>query len=130
MSATRILLVEDSEDILYLLRLQLEWMGYAVEPASNADDALAAANRIPPDVIVSDLRMPGVDGFEFIRRIRRTRSLTAVPAIALTGAGTDAEVQRAIASGFTTHLMKPVEAEELSLIIERLTARHVQRKAG
>ena len=124
---TRVLLVEDSEDILVLLRLQLEWMGYVVETASNAGAALDLANKLPPDVIVSDLRMPEVDGFAFIRQVRRIRVLKSVPAIALTGAGTDADIQQAIASGFTAHLMKPVEAGDLSKVIERLA---VQRKAS
>jgi two-component system CheB/CheR fusion protein len=127
---TRVLLVEDSEDVLCVLRLQLEWMGYVVEAAPNADTALDLANKVPPDVIVSDLRMPGVDGFTFIREVRRIGVLKSVPAIALTGAGTDADIRQAIASGFTAHLMKPVEAGDLSKMIERLAARYIQRKAS
>jgi CheY-like chemotaxis protein len=127
---TRILLVEDSEDVLYLLRLQLEWMGYIVESASNANAALGAATKVRPDVIVSDLRMPGIDGYEFIQRVRRIRSLRSVPAIALTGASRDADIQRAIASGFTAHLAKPVEAGDLAAKVEQLAARFVQRKAS
>src|SRR5438132_1380559 len=66
---TRVLLVEDSEDLLYLLHLQLEWMGYLVDTAKDASAALEAATRQRPDVIVSDLRMPGMDGFELIRQV-------------------------------------------------------------
>lgn len=127
---TRVLLVEDSEDILYLLRLQLEGMGYVVETAGSATLALAAAIKARPDVIVSDLRMPDIDGFEFLRRVRCVRTLTSVPAIALTGASMDSDVRQAIASGFTVHLTKPVDATELSKMIKRLTARYLQRKAG
>ena len=127
---TRVLLVEDSEDVLYLLHLQLEWMGYVVDTATNANAALDVATKQRPDVIVSDLRMPGIDGFEFIRHVRRIQTLTSVPAIALTGAAADADVQRAIASGFTVHLTKPVDAAELSKSIQQLTSRQVQRKAG
>ena len=127
---TRVLLVEDSEDVLYLLQLQLEWMGYLVDTAKDASAALEAATRQRPDVIVSDLRMPGMDGFELIRQVRRIRSLGFIPAIALTGAATDADVQKAIVSGFTAHLTKPVEAGDLSKLIEQLTAPLVQRKAG
>jgi|SRR5690242_17398845 two-component system CheB/CheR fusion protein len=127
---TRILLVEDAEDILYLLGLQLEWMGYAVTTATNAKSGLEAASRIHPQIIISDLRMPEIDGFEFIRRVRRVDSLRLVPAIALTGLGSDSEIQQAIDCGFTAHLTKPVEASDLSRLIERLTTRHVQRKAS
>jgi two-component system CheB/CheR fusion protein len=127
---TRVLLVEDSEDVLYLLNIQLEWMGYVVDTATNARAALDAANKVRPDVIVSDLRMPGIDGFEFIHRVRSNQVLTSVPAIALTGASMDSEIRQAIASGFTAHLTKPVDASELSRLIEQLTTRYVQRKAS
>jgi CheY-like chemotaxis protein len=118
----RVLLVEDSEDVLYLLRLQLESMGYAVETASNAKVALDIARKVRPDVIVSDLRMPDIDGFQFIEQVRRVRRLVHVPAIALTGVCMDSDLRRALASGFTAHLTKPVDASELSKIIDQLTA--------
>src|SRR6266571_441687 len=127
---TRVLLVEDSEDVLYLLGLQLDWMGYIVETATNASAALEAATKLRPDVIVSDLRMPGIDGFEFIRQVRRIQNLTSVPAIALTGASMNTDIQKAITSGFTAHLTKPVDVNDLSKLIEQLTARYVQRQAG
>ncbi len=126
----RILLVEDSEDVLYLLQLQLESIGYAIDAASNATAALEAAQRTRPDVIVSDLRMPDVDGLEFIRRVRHIQSLASVPAIALSGASSEADVQQAICNGFTAHLEKPAEASELSKLIEQLAARRAQRQAG
>src|SRR5882724_10155106 len=127
---TRVLLVEDSEDLLYLLSLQLVWMGYIVETATNASAALEAASKLRPDVIISALRMPGIDGFEFIRQVRRIQNLTSVPAIALTGVSMNADIQKAIASGFTAHLTKPVDANDLARLIEQLTARYVQQKAG
>jgi two-component system CheB/CheR fusion protein len=127
---TRILLVDDSEDVLYLLRLQLESIGYAIDAATDATAALEVAQRTPPDVIVSDLRMPDIDGLEFIRRVRHIQSLTSVPAIALTGATSNSDVQQAICNGFTAHLEKPTEASDLSKLIEQLTARRAHRKAG
>lgn len=127
---TRVLLVEDSADVLYVLQLELEWMGYQVDAATDAGAALAAAAQTRPDIIVSDLGMPVVDGFEFIRRVRSIPDLASVPAIALTGATRDADVQRALACGFTAHLVKPVEAEELGHKIESLTSQRLQRKAG
>jgi two-component system CheB/CheR fusion protein len=127
---TRVLLVEDSEDILYLLQLQLEWMGYAIDTATNANAGLDVAQRVRPDVIVSDLRMPDIDGLEFIRRVRRIRSLASVPAIALTGASMESDIRQAITNGFSAHLTKPVEASELAKLIEQLTARRFHRKAS
>lgn len=127
---TRVLLLEDSADVLYVLQLELEWMGYEVDASADATAALAAATRVRPDVIVSDLGMPIMDGFEFIRRVRTIPDLNSVPAIALTGAARDADVQRALACGFTAHLVKPVEAEDLGKKIEGLTSRRLKRKAG
>ena len=63
---TRILLVEDSTDILFLLQTELEWMGYTVDVASDAVTGLQLARKNRPKAIVSDLHMPDVDGFEFI----------------------------------------------------------------
>ena len=126
---TRVLLVEDSTDVLDLLQIELESRGYVVVALSNASAALAAAHHMAPDVIVSDLSMPGMDGFEFIERIRKMPGLATVPAIALTGASLDKDVQTALAFGFTSHLTKPVEAEELAHRLEQLTARRLRRKA-
>jgi CheY-like chemotaxis protein len=126
----RVLLVEDSDDVLCLLQMELEWRGYRVDAAPNARAALTALERARPDVIVSDLGMPEMDGFELIRRIRANPALSSVPAIALTGAVMDKDVQQAIALGFTAHIAKPVEADELESRIEQLTARGLDLKAG
>ena len=127
----RVLLVEDSVDVLCLLQVELELAGYHVDAAMSAELALAKAVRTsPPDVIVSDLGMPGMDGFEFIRRIRKTAGFASVPAIALTGSSSDRDVQYALSVGFTAHVSKPVDAGELAGRIEQLTARRLKRRAG
>jgi len=127
---TRVLLVEDSADVLDFLQMELNIMGYDVDAQLDASLALMSAQLKPPDVIVSDIGMPGMDGLEFIKRIRKTPRLAAVPAIALTGASMARDVEQALAFVFTTHLVKPVEATELCHRIELLTARRLQRKAG
>ncbi|HEY2383440.1 MAG TPA: response regulator [Terriglobia bacterium] len=127
---TRVLLVEDSADVLYVLQIELEWLGYEVDAASNAGMALEAAKRVGPDIIVSDLGMPDVDGCEFMRRVRAIPALTSVPAIALTGATLERDIQKALAAGFTAHLVKPVDSSDLGQKIELLTSRRLQRKAG
>jgi CheY-like chemotaxis protein len=127
---TRVLLVEDSADVLYVIQLELEWMGYEVHTAVDAFAGLEVALRTHPDIIVSDLGLPGIDGFEFVRRIRQTPILASVPAIALTGAAMDEDIERALAAGFTAHVIKPVEAADLGKRIEQLTARRLKRKAS
>ena len=127
---TRVLLVEDFADVLYILQLELEWMGYEVHTAADAEAGLEIALRVRPDIIVSDLGMPGIDGFEFLRRIRQIPELVSVPAIALTGAAMERDRQQALAVGFAAHVTKPVEAAELGNRIEQLTARRLKRKAS
>ena len=127
---TRVLLLEDSPDVLHVLQLELELMGYDIDASTDAATAICAAMRARPDVIISDLGMPGVDGFEFIRRVRAIPSLASVPAIALTGTTSDRDVQQALASGFTSHVLKPVEISELARRVEQLTSRRLRRKAG
>jgi len=127
---TRVLIVEDSADVLSVLRMELEWVGYCVDAVTNGTDGLAIAQQTAPDVIVSDIGMPGMDGLEFIKRIRKIPGLARVPAIALTGAGLDKDINQALAFGFTTHIIKPVEAKDLCAQIEQLTAKRLLRKAG
>jgi len=127
---TRALLVEDSVDVLYLLQFELEWMGYEVVPAADANSALEATLGNRPDIIVSDLSMPGVDGFEFIQRVRAIPELALIPAIALTGTALERDFQQALASGFTAYLVKPVDASCLTKKIDELASRRLKRKAS
>ena len=127
---TRVLLVEDSSDVLYVLQLELESMGYEIDAAPDAAAAIDAAVRVRPDIIISDLGMPDVDGFEFIRRVRSIPDLASVPAIALTGSTGDRNVEQALAFGFSAHVVKPVEIADLVKKIEQLTSRRLRRKAG
>jgi two-component system CheB/CheR fusion protein len=119
---TRVLLVEDSKDVLGVLQLELEWMGYQVDAVSDGDTALDAARRTSPDVIVSDLCMPGMNGLELILRLRKIPGLASIPAIALTGTSEDKDIQDAFSAGFAAHLVKPVEPKELGDEITRLVA--------
>jgi CheY-like chemotaxis protein len=127
---TRVLLVEDSVDVLSYLKIGLEYEGYEVEAFLDAPTALQAITERPPDVIVSDLGMPVMDGFEFLQRVRNLPALVSVPAIALTGAATEQDVEQALAFGFAAHLRKPVDVGELGKRIRELTVRRVGRKAG
>ena len=122
----QLLVVEDSEDILYIMKTELEWMGYVVHGARDGNTALELAKQHRPDVVISDIQMPGIDGFELVRRIRSTKELAKVPAIALTGFGMEEDVKRALERGFTAHMTKPVEPDKLSDMIEKLIARAVR----
>lgn len=119
-SALRVLLIEDSKDIVELMRIELEALGYTVLTARDGEQGLEMARREVPDVIVSDIKMPGMDGYELLRRLREIPELASIPAIALTGLGMKEHMAAAAAAGYQSQVAKPVDAQELSVIIQKL----------
>lgn len=114
----KILVVEDEESMRELLRLHLSSAGYAVEVAEDAIAAGYAVLKEPPDLIVCDVTMPHMDGFELVAAIRADKALPRVPVIFLT-ADADAET-RARELGPSEYLQKPVRLEELLAAVWRL----------
>jgi CheY-like chemotaxis protein len=111
----RILAIDDEEDALGLLRVVLEAAGAEVVTASSATDALRRIAEIKPDVLVADLGMPQMDGFEFITRIRSSPDavIREIPAAALTAFARSEDRTKALDAGFEMHLAKPVDPAEL-----------------
>ena len=122
LSGVRILVVDDAPDTLDVLEQILAASGAATTTAPGADAALAQLERELPDVIVSDVGMPDVDGFELIRRIRRRAATAGIPAIALTAFTRQDDRTRALQAGFTDYLAKPVEPAVLAAAIRRAVA--------
>lgn len=111
----RLLVVEDDTDFRELLTKVLSEGGARVFSADNGAEGLRMIDACTPDVIVSDIVMPVMDGYTFIRRIR-ARQLN-IPAIALTGLAAELDTKRAMDAGFDVHLQKPIEPSEL---VERI----------
>jgi signal transduction histidine kinase/ActR/RegA family two-component response regulator len=111
LAGVKVLLVDDAEDTLDVLQQILQHSGATIMAANSAGTALALLEREQPDVIVSDIGMPEVDGFELMRRIRRRSAGAggAVPAIALTAFTRQDDRNKAMQAGFTDYLAKPVE---------------------
>ena len=118
----KLLLVEDEPDARELLGMILEEAGAEVATAGSADEALATFERLRPDVLVSDIGMPGGDGYSLIRRVRLLEGDHGrrVPAVALTAFARTEDRSEAIERGFQAHLSKPVEPGELTALIARL----------
>jgi signal transduction histidine kinase len=116
-----VLLIEDSQETLELLRMLFTRKGCTVMTAETAADALEIAAAKQPCVIISDLGMPEMDGCELLARLRGISGLEEVPAIALSGYAMDEDRDRALAAGFSVHMAKPVDPEELFSIVKRLT---------
>ncbi len=119
--SVRVLFIEDSLDILKLVKTELEGLGYFVMTASDGNTGLEIAKREIPDIIVSDIKMPGFDGYELIKQLRQVPELAKIPAIALTGFGMKEDVDKALEAGYNAHLCKPAELDDLSSLIERFT---------
>ncbi len=126
----RVLLVEDAEDIIFLMQIKLEWLGYSFLVARDGQSGLEIAEREHPDVIISDIKMPGLDGYELIAKIRQNPLLRSTPAIALTGFGMKGDVERALAEGYDAHMIKPADINELSSLIQKLTPQREGGKEG
>jgi signal transduction histidine kinase/CheY-like chemotaxis protein len=121
----RVLAVDNEEDALTLLRVVLEAAGAEVMTAASGEQALALLELDPPDVMVADLGMPGMDGFELIDRVRKSPSaaIRAMPAAALTAFARSEDRTRALLRGFELHLAKPVDPGELVASVSALARR-------
>jgi len=109
MTAERILVVEDNDKNLKLARDLLEWAGFVVEAATTGEDAVAVALTSTPDLILMDLQLPGIDGFEALTRLREHDETRRVPVVALTASAMAMDRERALAAGFDGFLEKPID---------------------
>jgi two-component system, sensor histidine kinase and response regulator len=109
-----ILAIDDHEDNLFLLESLLEGKGFRVLTALNGPDGLAIARAERPDLILLDLAMPGMDGFEVLERLRQDRLTSRIPVIVLTANYREAAmVERGLELGATEYLTKPIQMDEL-----------------
>ncbi|HSK62971.1 MAG TPA: ATP-binding protein, partial [Pyrinomonadaceae bacterium] len=114
------LIVDDSEDTITMLEQLLKISGANVTTATNGVEALRLASEREFDVVLSDISMPEMDGFEFLRRLRKIAGREHVPVIAITGFGRPDDVERVRAAGFYSHLTKPLNIETLNEVFDRL----------
>ncbi|HYY97194.1 MAG TPA: response regulator [Pyrinomonadaceae bacterium] len=117
-----VLVVDDSAETVELLQMLFARRGYDVVGAGSAAEAVRAAGERAPGLIISDISMPGVDGYALLAELRRMPGLEGVPAIALTGHAMDEDRARALAAGFAVHVPKPVDPDELLRVVRKLTA--------
>lgn len=104
-----ILIIEDNADNMSLLVYLLESAGHTVYQAVDGDAGLEMAGRAVPDLVLCDIRMPGIDGYEVARRIRADASFDSVPLVAVTASVSGADRDTALAAGFDDFVAKPIE---------------------
>ena len=114
------LVVDDDHDTTFLLKYLLEMSGATVITANSAAEGLSLADAREFNVILSDISMPGMNGFEFVRKLRTLPGKEDVAAVALTGLGRPEDVTRAHDEGFVAHLTKPVDFESLFGVLQRI----------
>jgi signal transduction histidine kinase/CheY-like chemotaxis protein len=113
LAGVHILVVDDSEDTLAMLYHLLKGAGAEVQTASSGAEALRQTESAGFDVILSDLSMPGMDGYELLRELKSRPKTAGVPVLAVTGFGQTEDVERTRAAGFSAHLAKPVQLARL-----------------
>ena len=115
-----ILVVDDDEDLQQLLRLVLEGQGYSVETASNGEEALACLERRRPGVILLDMRMPVMNGWEFVSALRQRDSRRAPPIVVVTAAANPG--QQAAEVGAAAWIAKPYDMRRVMEAVEQALA--------
>lgn len=111
--AKRILAVDDESDVLMILKTALQSEGFEVETAGNGPDGLALAREMRPDLILLDVMMPGMTGFDVLREIKADDSICTTPVIMLTGMSERKRIQEALAGGIDFYVVKPFEFHDL-----------------
>ena len=117
MSGSTVLIVEDERTLARAVKLFLTESGYEAEVASDAEKALELLERLRPDVVFTDVRLPGMSGIELLQKIREFDP--AIPVIIMTAYGTIEGAVEAVKLGAFDYLKKPVDLEEMKLLADR-----------
>jgi two-component system, chemotaxis family, CheB/CheR fusion protein len=127
----RVLLVEDDDDTREAYAAMLDRLGADVRAVPSAAQGMAALEELRPDVILSDIAMPGEDGYAFIQRVRARGAEHGgdVPAAAVTALAADEDRRRALEAGFQLHVAKPVDAMKLAAVVSELIGSHPRSDA-
>jgi CheY-like chemotaxis protein len=120
---TKVLVVDDDRDAADTLVVLLRLWGYTTAAAYNGVQALELADTFRPDVVLLDLRMPGVSGFAVARRLRSQPRHRTMHLVALTGYGTTQDKTEAYRAGFDCHLLKPVDVVAVNAVLRRYARR-------
>lgn len=113
----RVLVVDDNRDSTDSLALLLGALGHQVRTAYDGRQALSMLEAGPSDLVILDIGLPGMSGYDVVRTIRETPAIARVVVVALTGYGSDDDRGRAVAAGFDHHLVKPVDLGRLQALV-------------
>ena len=120
----KILIAEDERDIRDLIAITLEFAGHEVVSASNGEEAVNLARKEIPDLILMDVRMPRMTGYEACTLMKADAKLKDIPVIFLSGKGQDSEIQTGLEVGAADYLLKPFAPNQLTERIHAVLAHH------
>ena len=130
MAKESILIVDDEEDVLELLRYNLDKNGYKVETAVSGEQALRKANSKRPDLIVLDLMLPGIDGLEVCKLLKNGPKTEHIPIIMLTAKGEEVDIVTGLELGADDYVTKPFSPKVLVARVRRILRRAISRDQG
>jgi len=123
-----VMIVEDNQDVADTLAAVLELRGHKVKIALDGFGALRAAESFAPEVVLSDLGLPGMDGYQLARQLRQQPGFGRVVLVAISGYGSDEHKRRAFEAGFDHHIVKPVDIHWLVGLVDRISAAQSQHR--
>ncbi len=121
MESKKILVVDDEERVREMLGFRLKLFGYEVLEASNGEEALEVATREKPDLVLLDIMMPGMDGFQVCSRLKRNEETKDIPVVILTAKADAKDVTRAVNSGAADYVVKPYDP----MVLQQKVARNL-----
>lgn len=120
MRKPRILIADDEPNIVLSLEFLMQRAGYAVEVVDNGEDAFRRASEDPPDLMLLDVMLPRLSGFEVCQRLRALPACRSLPIVMLTAKGRDGEVSKGLALGATAYVTKPFSVQDLVGQVKRI----------
>jgi PAS domain S-box-containing protein len=118
----RVLVVDDNRDSAEMMAMCLEDLGHEVHVAFDGQTAVEAARGVAPELVILDIGLPGLSGYEVAEQIRRIESCAKIPLVAITGYARDVDRARAMQAGFSRHVAKPITVDQLASMVDDLTA--------
>ena len=128
MANENILVVDDEEDVLELVRYNLDKSGYQVETATSGEEALAKARRKLPNLLILDLMLPGMDGLEVCKKLKNDAKTEGLPIIVLTAKGEETDIVTGLELGADDYVTKPFSPKVLIARVRRILRRAVSRE--
>jgi CheY-like chemotaxis protein len=126
---TKILIAEDERDIRDLVTFSLKFGGFEVVQASNGQEAVERAQAEMPDLILMDVRMPKMTGYEACKALKAMPAMRHIPIVFLSAKGQESEIQQGVEAGAEEYILKPFAPDELTQQIKAVLDRVAQRQA-